>query len=139
MLIMRKIDKKVIDELYQHASESERKRAHYLLHNSYEEKVQRLLIAFEQGSYVEPHFHEETHQWEMFLVIEGTFELIKYSEQGDAVETLIIEAGVDVLAVDIYPKEIHSVKCLSEKGLLLEIKEGPFNPSKAKNFILDKI
>ncbi|WP_417647702.1 WbuC family cupin fold metalloprotein [Escherichia coli] len=56
-----------------------RKRAHYLLHQSYEEKVQRLLIAFLENSYVEPHFHKNSNQWEMFIVIKGVFELTKYS------------------------------------------------------------
>ncbi|MCV5333107.1 cupin fold metalloprotein, WbuC family, partial [Escherichia coli] len=40
--------------------------------------------------------------------------------------------GVSV--VEFSPGDIHSVKCLSPKALMLEIKEGPFDPRKAKAF-----
>ncbi|CTW27410.1 WbuC family cupin fold metalloprotein [Escherichia albertii] len=133
---MKKIDLRIINRLFNQAKDDERKRAHYLLHKSYEEKVQRLLIAFLKDSYVEPHFHRNKNQWEMFIVLNGIFELTKYSEQGTIVEQMIIEAGGDVLAVEIYPGEIHSVKCLSEKGLLMEIKEGPFNVLEAKEYLI---
>ncbi|EAA4789805.1 cupin fold metalloprotein, WbuC family [Escherichia coli] len=134
---MKKIDSEIIDKLFNQAKDSDRKRAHYLLHQSYEEKVQRLLIAFLKNSYVEPHFHKNSNQWEMFIVIQGVFELTKYSEGGSIIERIIIEAGADILAVEIYPCEIHSVRCLSEKGLLMEVKEGPFNPLEAKEYLVN--
>ncbi|HIH6359276.1 TPA: WbuC family cupin fold metalloprotein, partial [Escherichia coli] len=51
---MKIIDDAVVDELVNNARVSERKRTHYLLHTSHQDKVQRLIITMVKGSYVEP-------------------------------------------------------------------------------------
>ena len=51
---MRLVDDNILDELFALQQILERLRAHYLLHASHQEKVQRLLIAFVRDSYVEP-------------------------------------------------------------------------------------
>ena len=52
---MRLIDKNQLETLYGQAGQSERLRSHLLLHDSHQDKVQRLLIALVKGSYVDPH------------------------------------------------------------------------------------
>ncbi|EHW2654358.1 WbuC family cupin fold metalloprotein, partial [Escherichia coli] len=37
------------------ASGSERLRAHFCLHNSHQDKVQRILIGLNKGTYIPPH------------------------------------------------------------------------------------
>jgi cupin fold WbuC family metalloprotein len=59
---MKLVSNSDIDKLYIQASQSPRLRSHLNLHNDYEEKVQRLLIAMKKGSYVEPHYHKLPHQ-----------------------------------------------------------------------------
>ena len=114
---------------------SPRKRSHYLLHKSHQDKVQRLLIGFVKGSFVESHFHELPHQWESFFVLDGNLRLTILDENHNIKSTEIIGIGTSVFAVEIQPNEIHSLECLSERALLLEIKEGPFDPSFAKKLI----
>ncbi|WP_210508384.1 WbuC family cupin fold metalloprotein, partial [Pantoea ananatis] len=47
---MRLIDTHQLEALYEQAEHSERLRAHLLMHNSHQDKVQRLLIALVKGS-----------------------------------------------------------------------------------------
>ncbi|MHA7847592.1 WbuC family cupin fold metalloprotein [Serratia sp. D1N4] len=131
---MRLVDKDFINDLYKQASLSERKRSHHQLHNSHQDKVQRLLIALVKGSYVEPHFHELSHQWEMFSVTEGRIKVCIYSKTGEVIDEFF--AGPEDYSglVEFSPNDIHSVECISDKALMLEIKEGPFNPDFAKSF-----
>lgn len=88
---MRLVDDNILDELFRTAANSERLRAHYLLHASHQEKVQRLLIAFVRDSYVEPHWHELPHQWEMFVVMQGQLEVCLYEQMVRSKNSLLLE------------------------------------------------
>ncbi|HGL4294447.1 TPA: WbuC family cupin fold metalloprotein [Citrobacter sedlakii] len=129
---MKVIDTSKINELYTQAFSSERKRTHHLLHSTHNEKVQRLLISLVKGSYVEPHYHNESNQWELFVVLQGQILLTMYNETGDITKKINLGPQCEAQLVEIYPNEIHSVECISETALMLEVKEGPFNESKAK-------
>ncbi len=129
---MRILDKQFLTSLECSALASPRKRAHLNLHNSFEEKIQRLFISLTKGSYVKPHYHELPHQWEMFVVMEGIVEVVFYSTGGREEQRLLVGEGQSCIAIEIHPMEIHSVECISEKALMLEIKEGPFSPDFAK-------
>ncbi|MFA0485994.1 WbuC family cupin fold metalloprotein [Vibrio sp. 10N.222.55.B11] len=122
------------DELFVLAEKSSRRRSHLNLHASYEGKVQRLVIAMVRGSYVEPHYHELPHQWELFTVLQGVVRGDNYSKSGEIISSRYLGEGQDSMMVTILPHEIHSVECISKKALLLEVKEGPFNPEFAKAF-----
>lgn len=123
-----------IAELFKQASVSERLRSHLELHKCHNEKVQRVLIALQKGSYVEPHYHDQPHQWEMFVVMQGALELKLWSSEGEILGASIIGEGGDTSMMELQPGQIHSVECISEQALMLEIKEGPFDPANAKVF-----
>lgn len=129
---MKLIDAELIERLYSDAIASNRLRTHYLLHESYIEKVQRLLIAMVNGSYVEPHFHSDPHQWEMFTVIHGRVKVCLYNSSGMVVRELIIDGENVVPVIEFSAGDIHSVECISKRALLLEVKEGPFDPDNPK-------
>ncbi|HEI7949980.1 TPA: WbuC family cupin fold metalloprotein [Proteus mirabilis] len=132
---MRYIDNLSLANLYKEAEKSERLRSHLLLHQSHQDKVQRLLIALVKGSYVEPHYHELPHQWEMFIILEGTIEVTLYDHMGSIIENFLAGENTDISIVSLEPNEIHSIKCISSQALMLEIKEGPFDPNYAKKFL----
>ncbi|AXC65820.1 cupin fold metalloprotein, WbuC family [Salmonella enterica subsp. diarizonae serovar 59:z10:-] len=129
---MRKINNNTINELYLKASLSNRKRAHMLLHSSHNEKVQRIIIALVEDSYVEPHYHELEHQWEMFIVLEGILEVCLYDDSGNIVNTFKVGPTTNLSIIEFKHGDIHSVKCLSPRALMVEVKEGPFNVKYAK-------
>ena len=130
---MRLIDNDQLDELYDQAGQSERLRSHLMMHGSHQEKVQRLLIALVKGSYVEPHYHELPHQWEMFIVMEGQLKVCLYGRNGEVIKQFIAGDNTGISIVEFSPGDIHSV--LSPRALMVEVKEGPFDPSFAKSFV----
>ena len=129
---MRVFDNQFLASLKYSSVNSLIKRGHLNLHSSFDEKVQRLFIHLQQGSYVKPHFHELPHQWEMFVVIEGLIEVVFFSSKGVEVKKLLVGETQNCRAIEIQPYEIHSVECLSSSALILEIKEGPFSPETSK-------
>lgn len=121
---MRLIDNDQLDELYDQAGQSERLRSHLMMHGSHQEKVQRLLIALVKGSYVEPHYHELPHQWEMFIVMEGQLKVCLYGRNGEVIKQFIAGDNTGISIVEFSPGDIHSVECLSPRALMVEVKEG---------------
>lgn len=120
-----------LNQLYDDAS-SDRLRSHFMLYANHSEKVQRQIIAMLKGSYVEPHYHELPHRWEMFLLLHGEIRVCLYSITGTVSLDLIISENDPLPLIQFFPGYIHSVECLSERALLLEVKEGPFDPQYAK-------
>ena len=133
---MRVFDNQFLASLKYSSVNSLIKRGHLNLHSSFDEKVQRLFIHLQQGSYVKPHFHELRHQWEMFVVIEGLIEVVFFSSKGVEVKKLLVGETQNCRAIEIHPNEIHSVECLSSSALILEIKEGPFSPETVKFWLV---
>lgn len=129
---MRKITQLDFDILFEQAYSSPRKRAHLNLHASFDDKVQRLYIALIKGSYVEPHYHELEHQWEMFTVQRGILKIILYDKNGLVIDTFLVGDNQDIQSIEFQPGDVHSVECLSEDALILEIKEGPYIEKHAK-------
>ncbi|SIR11026.1 cupin fold metalloprotein, WbuC family [Shewanella morhuae] len=123
-----------LESLFQQAELSPRKRTNLNLHTSFNDKVQRLYIAMIKGSYVEPHYHVLAHQWEMFLVLQGEIHLKLYNADGTVKESILVGDGCDIQSIELHPYDIHSVECMSDRALLVEIKEGPFKPEFAKVF-----
>jgi len=129
---MRKITQSDIELLFEQASNSPRKRAHLNLHTSFDDKVQRLYIALLEGSYVEPHYHALAHQWEMFIVQSGVLNVTLHHKDGSVISSCLVGDEQDTQAIEFKPGDVHSVECVSEHALMLEIKEGPFVEMHAK-------
>ncbi|SPY79336.1 WbuC family cupin fold metalloprotein [Providencia rustigianii] len=131
---MRILTKDSLHALHSDAIKSIRNRSHLNLHSDYSEKVQRLLISLVKDSYVPPHYHSEAHQWEMFVILEGIIEVTVFNENGSVHSNFLVGEKQECQIVEFYPNEIHSITCISDNALLLEIKEGPFNPKFAKKY-----
>lgn len=132
---MRKITQSDIELLFEQANNSLRKRAHLNLHASFDDKVQRLYIALLKGSYVEQHYHALAHQWEMFIVQSGVLKVTLHHKDGSVISSCLVGDEQDTQSVEFHPGEVHSVECISDKALMLEIKEGPFVQKVAKVLI----
>lgn len=132
---MRLIDTDQLEKLYEQAGQSAHLRSHFLMHSSHQDKVQRLLIALVKGSYVEPHYHELPHQWEMFIVMQGQLQIRMYSKDGEVINEFLAGENTKISVVEFAPGDIHSVECISPRALMMEVKEGPFDPSFAKSFV----
>lgn len=121
----------IIEKLEKKAVESPRRRAHYNLHKSYEDKIQKVLIFLLRGTYIAPHYHKYAYQKELFILLKGKVRFVFFDDKGVVLEVKEINKG-EILEIE--PLTIHSVIVLSKKALVLEIKEGPFIKEKSKEF-----
>ena len=102
-----------------------RKREHVLLHSDHDDAVQRLLVALELNTYIQPHRH--AHQWEMIVPLRGILRLIVFSNDGVIENCIDIEAAKTAI-VQIPTGLWHTVLPI-EPALILETKPGPYRPA----------
>lgn len=127
-------DQSTFEELRLRAEASPRKRAHYNLHNSYKEPVQKVLICMLRETYIPPHYHEHAYQTELFIVLQGSVKLIIFDEKGGIEKEVAIGEGSATSMVEIEPNVIHTIVCESDDAFVLEVKEGPFVEDQSKVF-----
>lgn len=119
-----KITKEILDNLTEQAKASPRLRMNYDLRNSSEDQSQRMLNALEPGTVLPIHRHRTTS--ETVVCIRGHFEEYFYDNQGNLTETIDMVPGGIVLNIEA--DQWHSLKCLESGTVLLEIKDGPYQP-----------
>ncbi|WP_245257018.1 WbuC family cupin fold metalloprotein [Nitrobacter sp. Nb-311A] len=102
---------------------SPRRRSHLLLHESHADPTQRLLVAFEQSTYIQPHRHPE--QWEMIIPMRGVLALLLFSDNGHVADRIELTAG-SIPISQITVGAWHTVVALTPSALMLEIKPGPY-------------
>ena len=118
------IDGKLITELVDVASKSPRLRANYCLHQSQEDKVQRMVNVLLVGTKVPIHRH--LNSAETLFVCKGKLAVILYSD--DIVEEKrVVLSNIENFAIDIPSGKWHTVE-ITEEVALLEVKEGPYRP-----------
>ena len=116
----------IADGLPDAAKSAPRLRTHVLLHESHEDPVQRLLVGFSRGTYVQPHRH--TEQWEMIVPIKGVLALLLFSTTGTITERVEI-APDQTVTLEIPAGIWHTLVPVSESASMLEVKPGPFRPA----------
>lgn len=110
-------------ELEQKAKNSPRKRAHLNLHQSHNDAIQKTAISLIKGTYIPPHYHRHEHQKELMLVLSGTVKAVFFNEDGSISDILILNDGE---IAEVLPFSIHTLVCMTDNALILEIKSGPF-------------
>ena len=118
------INQKVLDNLTLQAKASPRLRQSMDLRNSPEDLSQRMLNALEPGTVMPIHRHKGSS--ETCVCIRGHFEEYFYDEQGHLTEIIDMLPGGIVLNIE--KGQWHSLKCLESGTVLLECKDGPYEP-----------
>src|SRR5690606_25144678 len=77
---MKLFSETLLDELTLKATASPRGRAHYNLHSSSAELVQRFFLVVNRHSYVRPHRH--LTKSELGLVVRGQFDIVTFDDHG---------------------------------------------------------
>lgn len=108
------------------AAASARRRQNFNLHPALDDPVQRLLNAFEPGTYVRPHRHTESGKWELFARLTGHAVLLTFDDDGVVQARFDLDAGAPV--AEIPPGTWHTLTALEAGTVLLEIKPGPYAP-----------
>ncbi len=128
------IDQSLMQGLLREAASSQRLRTFLNLHQSYTEPVQRVLIAMLAQSYVVPHQHKDVGQFELFLVLHGSLDLIRFDDSGAVIARETIGAGMQRVGVELAPGTWHSLIAHDAGVVFLEIKAGPFEPTAPRYF-----
>ena len=118
------IDRHILDELTTQAKSFPRLRMNLDLRNSSGDSSQRMLNAVEPGTVVPIHRHKSSS--ETVVCIRGHFEEYFYDENGVLTDTIDMTPGGNVLNIPI--GQWHSLKSLESGTVLLECKDGAYEP-----------
>lgn len=126
------ISPELLDALSQQAKVSARLRVNHNFHEDLADPINRMLNAFEPGSYVQPHQH--TDKREVFLVLKGSLVVVFFDELGTPQEFVLLDPKHGNFAVEIPEGTWHSIFALEPGSVAYEVKDGPYLPESDKNF-----
>ena len=136
-----KIDNTLLDELTAQAQASPRLRMNMDLRNSSADTSQRMLNAIEPGSVVPIHRHRKTS--ETVVVLRGSVVEEYYDDAGVLVESFVLgdchvaDAPRNdvpmVYALNIPAGQWHTLRALESGTVILEMKDGAYEPIGAED------
>lgn len=122
-----KITQAILDKLTEEAKASPRLRMNLDLRNSADDQSQRMLNAIEPGSVVPIHRHQKTS--ETVVCLRGRLVEEYYDElERICTETIELSPNGPVVALNIPAGQWHSVHALESGTVILEVKDGPYEP-----------
>ena len=122
-----KITQTILDELTAKAKESPRLRMNLDLRNSADDTSQRMLNAIEPGSEVPIHRHQKTS--ETVVCLRGRLVEEFYDDlERTCTERIELSPGGPIVALNIPAGQWHTVKALESGTVILEMKNGAYEP-----------
>ena len=116
------------------AQNAPRLRKNLNLHPTLADPVQRLLNAFEPGTYVRPHRHGDPGKWEFFAILRGRALVLAFDAAGVLQERHALAPSAAVQVIEIAAGTWHTLAALESGTLLLEVKPGPYTPAGPQDF-----
>ena len=130
---MKNIDSGLIRDLISKASDSPRRRSHHNIHDDMNGDIQRLLIAMQPDTYIRPHRHPEEYKKEMLILLKGSCLCATFSDEGKLLNSTTLSLSGNLICE--FPDQVfHSIICLEEDTVLLEVKRGPYEPLPPDSF-----
>jgi cupin fold WbuC family metalloprotein len=127
------IDRKLASCVTREAKNSRRLRKNHNFHMDYADPLNRMLNAFEPGTYVRPHKHESPDKCEVFIILTGRAVALRFDDAGNIIEHAVLDSSSGVYGVEFAPREWHSIVSLASGTVLYEVKPGPYVPISDKN------
>lgn len=131
---MLKITDNLLNNVSREAKENIRKRKHFNFHLTYQDPVQRLVNAFEPDSYFRPHNHSDTGIIEILILLKGSFVVVIFNDEGEIIDYALLSKNSGCYAVELMPNDWHSTIALEPYTVMYEVKQGPFDETRAKVF-----
>lgn len=125
------ITQDILDSLTEQAKASPRLRMNLDLRNSSEDQSQRMLNAIEPGTVLPIHRHRSSS--ETVVCLRGHFEEYFYDEEGNLTDTFDMFPGG--LLINIPIGQWHSLKSLESGTVLLECKDGAWEPMSPEDML----
>lgn len=120
------IDQKFLDELSAQAKANPRLRQNYDFRTSSEDSSQRMLNALEVGTVLPIHRH--TKSTETLVMVRGKLREYFYNDNGEVIESILLEAGGEIPMLQVPVGQWHSVEVLEEGTIIFEAKDGAYEP-----------
>lgn len=130
------IDKNILDNLTVQAKSSPRLRIAFDLQNTPEDNSQRMLNALEPGTVMPIHRHMASS--ETVVLLRGRICWHFYDDAGNKTESVVLDANGDVRCINVEKARWHSLECLESGSVLLESKDGRYEPLKEEE-IMNKL
>ena len=122
-----KITQALLDSLTEKAKASPRLRMNLDLRNSPIDKSQRMLNAIEPGSVLPIHRHQKTS--ETVVCLRGRLVWEFYDElERICTDYIELSPNGSTVALNVPAGQWHTVKALESGSVILECKDGPFEP-----------
>ncbi len=122
-----KITQAILDKLTEEAKASSRLRMNLDLRNSADDQSQRMLNAIEPGSVVPIHRHQKTS--ETVVCLSGRL-VVEYYDDLERIcaEAIELSPNGPVVALNIPAGQWHTVRALESGTVIMEVKDGPYEP-----------
>ncbi|WP_462317118.1 WbuC family cupin fold metalloprotein [Marinilabilia sp.] len=131
---MKLINRDLLNHLTDEASAAKRKRKNLNFHFGPADVLQRMLNAFEPGTYVRPHKHENPAKREVFLLLRGKLMMLFFNDGGEVTERIILSQEHGNYGVEVPAGEWHMAISLERGTIVYELKDGPYDPVNDKEF-----
>jgi cupin fold WbuC family metalloprotein len=129
---MKLFSQDILDELSAKAAASPRLRAHYNIHASGTDPVQRFFVVAQRDTYFRPHRHQTRS--ELALVLRGQFDVLTFDERGSLTARYTVGCGTPNFAYETPRGTWHTLLAVTDGSTFLEVKEGPYDPAVAAEF-----
>jgi len=135
---IQRLDQALFDRVAAEARSLPRLRRNHNLHAE-ADPVQRFLNVMQPGTYVRPHRHLRSRPgagFECFVVLQGAIGLLLLDEEGVVQQRERLAAGGPLRGLQIPEGLFHTLVALEPDSVMLEIKEGPYEPTADKDFLV---
>lgn len=129
---MKVFDARLLDEMAAKAAASPRRRAHFTVHASAADPVQRFFVVADRQSYFRPHLH--LSKSELALVIRGRFDVIMFDENGTVTARHVIGGDAAGFGYEAPQATWHTLIAQEDGSAFFEVKEGPYDPASSVEF-----
>lgn len=120
------INKDFLDQLSAQAKANPRLRQSYDMRTSPADLSQRMLNAVEIGTVLPIHRHTKTT--ETMVMVHGALKEYFYDNDGNLIDTILLEAGGDTPMLQVPVGQWHSLEVLEEGTIIFEAKDGVYEP-----------
>ena len=121
-----KIPKEDMLYFYNEAEHSIRRRYNHILHKK-GDYLNRVFNFLYQDSYMQPHLHTGPERTEKMYLIEGSFALITFNNNGAINKITTLSIG-ERDYIEVPPKTWHTYVMLTEEVVIYETMEGSYDP-----------
>jgi cupin fold WbuC family metalloprotein len=136
--LLKRLDQCLFDAVAAEARQATRLRRNHNLHRE-SDAVQRFLNVLQPGTYVRPHRHLREQPgagFECFVVLQGEIGLVLLNDDGRVIDTLRLQAQGPVRGIELAEGQFHTLVALTPDAVMFELKQGPYQPTSDKDFLI---